>query len=522
MGQTSVYNSGSFEEKDQNTETMEFGLFFDGTANNLYNTDARKYMDYEKKFHNKTLSERGKKEMHRIWKEYPEKGYAPHKYTREMLRKAYEKYKNNTSYGNDHTNVARMYLNANRIEYAIYIEGVGTGDLLKDNDLPGISHADGEKGLLKKIKKGSEDLAKEIRKRYDIKNRQNVKIENIILTLDVFGFSRGATAARHFLYQVSNNKHLEVKVVSQSVRNTFSTKTILTNVDESYLRIALKEVGLNELVKKINIRFVGLYDTVVSFNPIRYDIDTDFEKYVHLLHLNEIGDPMLAIHFTALDEFRKHFSLTRLVHPKAIEKNLPGAHSDVGGSYDCDQVHSEKVILGQNLTHLEELDNLKQQLIKEGWYSKEELELLDNWFDQNELIGTRNLKGEYSYLPLLWMSKYASFLIEDEYILFKQIEDLYKIEDDILKEVKKHLDETTFKELPQTLEGIKSNEEIKNFIQKDNEVKEDWTFQSEVKQELLKKLRHKYLHQSAHYGSSGPFIEPHKPNEDRKRREFPA
>ena len=232
---------------------------------------------------------------------------------------------------------------------------------------------------------------------------------------------------------------------------------------------------------------------------------------------------MLAIHFTALDEIRKYFSLTRLSRPKAIEKNLPGAHSDVGGSYDCDQVHSEEVILGQNLTHLEKLDKLKQQLINEGWYSKEELKLDDNyWPKQNELIGTRNLKGEYSYLPLLWMCKYASFLIEEKYILFKEIKDLYKIEDDILKEVKKHLDETTFKVLSQTLEGIKSNEEIKNFIQKDNEVKEDWTFQSGVKQGLLKKLRHNYLHQSAHYGSSGPFIEPHKPNEDRKRREFPA
>ena len=552
MGQTFVYNNGSFEEKDQNSETMEFGLFFDGTANNLYNTDARKYAIYEKKFHNKTLSKRGKKEMHRIWEEYPEKGYAPHKYTREMLRKAYEKYKNNTSYGNDHTNVARMYLNANRIEYAIYIEGVGTGDLLKDNDLPGISHADGEKGLLKKIKKGSEDLAKEIRKRYDLKNQGKVKNNNIILTLDVFGFSRGATAARHFLYQVSNNKRLEVKVVSLPAGNTFTTKTILTNVDESYLQIALKEVGLNELVKKINIRFVGLYDTVVSFNPIRYDIDTDFEKYIHLLHLNEIGDPMLAIHFTALDEIREYFSLTRLVHPKAIEKNLPGAHSDVGGSYDCDGVNLyEEVILGQNLTHLEELDNLKQQLINEGWYSKEELDLRDiPWPAQNELIGARIVMGEYSYLPLLWMSKYASFLIEKKNIDFPNIKKIYNIEteegnvlkevrkhlkntsnvesEDTLKKVKTYLESTTFKELTQMENGIKNIFELKTFIQKDSKVKEDWTFKSEKEQKLLKDLRHRYLHQSASYENAGgknseyPFVEPNKPNEDRKRREFPA
>lgn len=508
MGKVYVYNSGSFSEESQTGESeLKIGLFFDGTANNLYNTDARKYVIYKDK---KGLSEREKKEKERIEKEYPEKKDSEHKYTRNELKTAYDNYKDNTSYENDLTNIAKIYLKSNRKEYAIYIEGVGTGDLLEDSDLPGISYADGEKGLLKKIRKGSEELTNVIKEHY-----RETKNKNLILTLDVFGFSRGATAARHFLYQVSNNKHLKVKV-------SWIGDTTFEIADESYLQMALKEAGLNKLVKKINIRFVGLYDTVASFNPMRFDLSTHFKEHIHLLHLNEIGNPMLAIHFTALDEIRKYFSLTRLSHPKAIEKNLPGAHSDVGGSYDCDQVHSEKVILGQNLTHLEELDNLKQQLIKEGWYSKEELELLDNWFEQNELIGTRNLKGEYSYLPLLWMSKYASFLIEGEYILFKQIEDLYKIEDDILKEVKKHLDETTFKELPQTLEGIKSNEEIKNFIQKDNEVKEDWTFQSEVKQELLKKLRHKYLHQSAHYGSSGPFIEPHKPNEDRKRREFPA
>lgn len=509
MGKVYVYNSGSFSEESQIGESeLKIGLFFDGTANNLYNTDARKYMIYKDKTE---LNEREKKEKKRIEEEYPEKKDSKHKYTRNELKTAYDNYKDNTSYENDLTNIAKIYLKSNRKEYAIYIEGVGTGDLLKDSNLPGISHADGEKGLLKKIRKGSEELTKVIKEHY-----RETKNKNLILTLDVFGFSRGATAARHFLYQVSNNKHLKVKV-------SWIGDTTFEIADESYLQMALKEAGLNKLVKKINIRFVGLYDTVASFNPIRFDLSTHFKEHIHLLHLNEIGNPMLAIHFTALDEIRKYFSLTRLSHFKGIEKNLPGAHSDVGGSYDCDQVHSEEVILGQNLRDFEGLKRLRDQLINEGWYSKEELKLEDiRWPAQNELIGTRNLKGEYSYLPLLWMCKYASFLIEEEYILFKEIKDLYKIEDVILKEVKKHLDETTFKVLSQTLEGIKNNEEIKNFIQKDNEVKEDWTFQSGVKQELLKKLRHKYLHQSAHYGSSGPFIEPHKPNEDRKRKEFPA
>ncbi len=542
MGKVNVYNSGSFSEESQTGESeLKIGLFFDGTANNLYNTDARKYVIYKDK---KGLSEREKKEKERIEKEYPEKKDSEHKYTRNELKTAYDNYKDNTSYENDLTNIAKIYLKSNRKKYAIYIEGVGTGDLLEDSDLPGISHADGEKGLLKKIRKGSEELIKVIKEHY-----KETKNKNLILTLDVFGFSRGATAARHFLYQVSNNKHLEVKV-------SWIGDTTFEIVDESYLQMALKEAGLNKLVKKINIRFVGLYDTVASFNPVRYNIDTDFEKYVHLLHLNEIGDPMLAIHFTALDEIREYFSLTRLSHSKAIEKNLPGAHSDVGGSYDCDGVNLyEKVILGQNLTHFKDLKNLKQEMIKEGWYSEGELELKDFTYPaQNELIGTRIVMGEYSYLPLLWMSKYASFLIEKKKIDFPNIKKIYNIETEegnVLKEVKKHLkkhlkntyniesedtlkkvktylESTTFKELTQMEDGIKNIFELKTFIQKDSKVKEDWTFKSGKEQNLLKNLRHRYLHQSASYENAGgenfkyPFVEPNKPAEDRKRIEIPG
>ena len=56
MGKVNVYNSGSFSEESQTGESeLKIGLFFDGTANNLYNTDARKYVIYKDK------SERKKK-----------------------------------------------------------------------------------------------------------------------------------------------------------------------------------------------------------------------------------------------------------------------------------------------------------------------------------------------------------------------------------------------------------------------------------------------------------------------------
>ena len=70
MGKTYVYNDGTSKKVKQEDLKLEFGLFFDGTANNLYNTDARKYATYEERFDNNTLSKRGKKEILRIKTEY--------------------------------------------------------------------------------------------------------------------------------------------------------------------------------------------------------------------------------------------------------------------------------------------------------------------------------------------------------------------------------------------------------------------------------------------------------------------
>ncbi|MFC2498943.1 phospholipase effector Tle1 domain-containing protein, partial [Capnocytophaga granulosa] len=294
MGKTFVYNSGSYKKENDGVLSMEFGIFFDGTANNLYNTDARKYMTY-KKIEKGKLSKRAKEELERIEIDYSqqvgglikyilpqqtptlsptiESTDTPHKYTLDQLSKGYKKYgKENVSYGNDHTNVARMYLNADRQDYAIYIEGVGTKDLEGDYSLRGISYADGVTGLLAKVKKGSEELVQKIKMLYDReKGKKGKKNQKLSLTLDVFGFSRGAAAARHFLFQVSHNKHLNME--TQAARNNFLDNMI--EVPESELVIAMKKEKILAPFAKnitINIRFVGLYDTVASFNPYSWDL----------------------------------------------------------------------------------------------------------------------------------------------------------------------------------------------------------------------------------------------------------
>lgn len=524
MSQTFVYNSGSYTNESENEIlNLEFGLFFDGTANNLYNTDARKYMLYEEKFHKKELSEEGEKEIRRIWEEYPEEGTRTYKYTRKELRKGYNNHKEEISYENDHTNVARMYLHSERNNYAIYVEGIGTADLSKD-DSDGLAYGKGVNGILEKVRKASDDLAERIKKIYVAKNK-NIKIKEITLTIDAFGFSRGATAARHFLYQISNNKHIKLETTVTTTNYGAVYSTSIKDAYESFFTQALKKEQLDKLVKNINIRFVGLFDTVASYDPLSFKIPS-FKNYFRNLHLNDIKNPKLVVHFTALDEFRKYFSLTRISEGLGIEKNLPGCHSDVGGSYNCDAYYAENVILGQNITDFKDLENLKNELIKQGWYLQEktkELVLEDNnWPSQNELIGKRQkLIGHYSYLPLLWMSKYASLLVEKNKINFKDIQKSYLIKTKTLQEVKIHLETTTFKELTETLNNSNSFN-LKEFIKADKKIKEDWTFESGVQQDLLKKLRYYYLNQSADYRNAimFPYVEPNAPNSDRKRQEF--
>lgn len=535
MGKTFVYNSGSYKEEDQGVLSMEFGLFFDGTANNLYNTDARKYMTY-KKIEKGKLSKRAKEELDRIKGEYAEGGIASAKHTLGELEEGYKKYgKENVNYGNDHTNVARMYLNADRLDYAIYIEGVGTKDLKGDYSLRGISYADGVTGLLAKVKKGSEELVQRIKMLYDRKKRNSeIKIRKIVLTLDVFGFSRGAAAARHFLFQVSHNKHLEKKTQATSTDSLDN----MVEVPESEMIIAMKkEKMLASFAKNItiNIRFAGLYDTVASFNPYSWSfatnrimvdtLSTKYEKYIHLLRLNDIGKPRLVVHFTALDDIRRYFSLTRLAPFLGIEKNLPGAHSDVGGSYECDVKAIEEVLLKKDFEY-EKINDLKKELIKAAWYMSDDFIVeLKSYVGKAVrgkywLWGKRKINGEYSYLPLQWMLKYASFQIKEGQLKIERMNGLYKIDSGtILCEVQKHLDSTTFKELANMTYGIKGYGELNRFIARDRIVQKDWTFESGIAQELLKKLRYGYLHQSAHYEGA---VEPHAPNDDRKRREFPG
>jgi Uncharacterized alpha/beta hydrolase domain (DUF2235) len=129
------------------------------------------------------------------------------------------------------------------------------------------------------------------------------------LQFDIFGFSRGATAARHFANRVS----MEEAAIIAAIR---------AGIGEIEYRGA--PAGKN--------RFIGIFDSVAAigtpingFNPHSADTGS-----VNILLRPGVAERVF--HITAQHECRFNFALNS-VQPGWPELALPGAHSDIGGGY---------------------------------------------------------------------------------------------------------------------------------------------------------------------------------------------
>jgi len=121
--------------------------------------------------------------------------------------------------------------------------------------------------------------------------------------IDVFGFSRGAASARHFVNMVKYEPFEDNKIKGK-------------------------------LIKGVKLRFLGIFDTVGSFGLPGNDVDYGFDLHVDTDFVEK------TVHFTAEHERRTLFDLTSIKIAKQealagnmIEKSFPGVHSDIGGGY---------------------------------------------------------------------------------------------------------------------------------------------------------------------------------------------
>jgi hypothetical protein len=446
-----VFGDYNPQKEETRKDDLMIGIFFDGTNNNKNNTKAKEY--YEKKLRGEKLTPKEKKSA-------------------EAFR-VYGKGKESSSYYNAWSNVARL-CDAYPEHYAVYVDGIGT-ETEKGDSILGAGFGTGfifaGTGILGKVEEGCKKLADTVSKR---SGRKTVPI----LYLDVFGFSRGAAAARVFIDEISKKP------------DPFSVKF---KKKAGYLGYYLEKNKIK--VELIKVRFLGLFDTVSSYSQ-SFSPTPDFDNDTTEIPLNNLAKAKTVLHFTAKDEHRNNFSLTKTRVGK--EKEFPGVHSDVGGSYN----DGEEVVEIIEKNFKDELEKLSDKLVKESWYLEEQLDM--SFFGpQHELKGTRKLKRTYSYLPLHFMAE-AAITQNVPFDNIKLTIDNYNIsKDPLLVRVKKRLHAYVFGDAKSyTFKWYgKIHEKYQGVQPGDKRYK---AYQQEIaEQKDLRELRNKYLHWSADNGSLG-------------------
>lgn len=475
MGKSFVYNTGESKAPEEELE-LTFGVFIDGTLNNKTNTELRrKYRNGGvENLTDDQISESVKRDEE-AYKKLMKRGVPanPTEYEQYLIgshRTYMDKMGTDNSYSNDYTNVARMWKYCDK-EYRIYVEGMGTDDKQKDSQ-DGFAFGAGLTGVRAKVRKACEIMSNKINEEKRKGNNRNKVLTKI--TIDAFGFSRGAASARNFVHEVNVKKEYEPKPFSmpdgyypinpysegmpvRKYRRTIGDADGLEINSEILVEGKLPRMGhLGYSILKntditpeeleditLVVRFVGIYDTVSSYGESggrlgEYDVNgelkddgffkkaatevvsTHFDDDVEELQLNNLGYFQKLVHFTAKDEHRKNFSLTRIrqIKDRAIEKNLPGVHCDIGGAYETETEYKDEIETS-NHKPLWQLKSYMNELIAGGWFKEDQIEINNKFWNfmtsglvYRKLSGTRYLKKEYSYLPLHFMEEFGKEIMK--------------------------------------------------------------------------------------------------------------
>ncbi|WP_049048421.1 T6SS phospholipase effector Tle1-like catalytic domain-containing protein [Aeromonas hydrophila] len=294
------------EVKGYRLNILRIGVFFDGTGNNTHNAQAG--LQKVEQWLLETCSDPAQRE-----KELQgcQMGQSPVE----------------GSSANDVTNVGKLFeqydIAAGPLVAHSYISGIGTRDPIAGENGPEYRSDDtltqgfdldfgGENtSIIGKVTlactdtilMGIHDDLRDILPSIDCIHR---------IVFDVFGFSRGAAAARHF-----------VNTIDQ--KSDHPLAQAMANSPDIRLKAGFDWASRDD----VRFTFVGLFDTVVSsYNPdVNVQLKADCAERV--------------VHLTALDEVRKYFPLSRITEDAAgtstpahfTELALPGAHSDIGGGY---------------------------------------------------------------------------------------------------------------------------------------------------------------------------------------------
>jgi hypothetical protein len=141
-------------------------------------------------------------------------------------------------------------------------------------------------------------------------NNPEVRIRR--LEIDVFGFSRGAAAARHFANDVRKG-----------------AESLLAKALPTSDSIFVEGFGWR-VQHDVHLNFIGLFDTVPAIvTPFMLDFSPGNDRNWGLNLGLPTGAARKVVQLVARDEHRLNFALIRTENDIV----LPGSHSDIGGGY---------------------------------------------------------------------------------------------------------------------------------------------------------------------------------------------
>lgn len=217
------------------------------------------------------------------------------------------------SYSGYYTNVywlSELYSQAflatdDYLQKAIYIEGIGTQAGKPDSVIgKGLGIADS--GVIAKTDDAVQKLKAAIVSSLDsLDEKYSVKA----LLIDIFGFSRGAAAARHFANRIQSEDSAIVNAIKAGMgSHTYSGSP----------------AG--------KTRFIGIFDTVAAIGTPANGLNPHSADTGEVNLSLRPGVAQKVFHITAQHECRYNFALNS-ISPAWPELSLPGVHSDIGGGY---------------------------------------------------------------------------------------------------------------------------------------------------------------------------------------------
>ena len=337
-------------EKENYPYIIYFGVFFDGTSNNMVQKEAAQNI---KKKQLENIKRKGTKNSPKASFYYERElveGIENSNYTcgaNQTTNLADGKIGINKSDSKGYSNIGilhSLYRGLLPTEYPegykvkifnIYVEGSGSnvimGDEFYERNANGVAFGKGKTGVAYLVSKALELSLFRIRTLlysipYELRSKTKVKF-------DVFGFSRGAACARMFSYCIAKGDNPIGKDELPCIPELLDSYLSDYYIEDNNIHFFCKE--LETIKKNISVDFLGIYDTVASIGGVRlksYCNNTrDYGLYSP--SLNKVNK---TFHICAMDEFRSHFGLTDIgeeITKSNGEIFLPGCHSDIGGGF---------------------------------------------------------------------------------------------------------------------------------------------------------------------------------------------